>query len=203
MTCQCGGTGWVRHQDGDRTAVRQCDCLKRRIRNRRLQDLPERFRDSTFENYKPIDDTDRAALELLRSEPNRSFYMYGDYGRGKTHLAAAQYKAIVESGQAVAWRSMWDLIRELQEADTKDVTSMVIQNTRYSESFHLFVDDLDKFKASEYRDDTLYDVFDTIYRRRLSLTITTNYSLLVLAETGKLSQAIIRRIDETCKAVQV
>lgn len=195
----CKGTGFKR----EGSAVRPCECRQQRIREARLSALPERFRTATFGNYVPIDAIQERALNCLSDNPAGSFFLFGDYARGKTHLASAQYRALVDSGHTVAWRSMGELLEELRRAAVNDETSTVVQAIRYSDVFHLFIDDIDKFKTTEFKHEVLFEVFDALYRRHLGVTVTSNYGLRFLAETERVHPAIIRRIDDMCRVVEV
>lgn len=183
--------------------MRPCECRQQRIREARLSALPERFRTATFGNYVPIDAIQERALNCLSDNPAGSFFLFGDYARGKTHLASAQYRALVDSGHTVAWRSMGELLEELRRAAVNDETSTVVQAIRYSDVFHLFIDDIDKFKTTEFKHEVLFEVFDALYRRHLGVTVTSNYGLRFLAETERVHPAIIRRIDDMCRVVEV
>src|SRR5688572_14090353 len=195
----CRGTGWVRLDGG----VRRCECARKRIADEQFRAIPPRFRGCRFENYVPIDGIQEAALGKILSNPGRGLFLHGGYGRGKTHLAVAQYRSLIDAGQTCSWRSMSELIHELQEAEIRNAHSAVLHRTRYAESFHLFIDDIDKFKPTDWKGEALFDLFDTIYRRELALTITSNWNLQALIENERVHPSIVRRIDETCLVVQV
>lgn len=201
--CACGGDGWIRIVEGGRTGVKRCICARRLVYEQYLNAIPARFRLSSFENYVPMDPMQERALSALKAVPHGSFFLWGNYGRGKTHLATAQYRALIEGGQSCAFRSMGELLRELTDAVVRDETSTVIQSARYAESFHLFIDDIDKFKSTEFKHEALFDLLDTLYKRKLGLTITSNYGLGLLVEMERVHPAIVRRIDDMCRAVQV
>jgi chromosomal replication initiation ATPase DnaA len=99
---------------------------------------------------------------------------------------------------------MGELISELRHGEINpDYFSIVRHRVRYSDQFHLFVDDIDKFKGTDFKFEVLFDLFDTLYKRNLSLTVTSNYSLAELANSEHLNPAIIRRIDDICQAIEV
>ena len=56
---------------------------------------------------------------------------------------------------------------------------------------------------TEFKAESLFDLFDTISRRCLGLTVTSNYSLEELGRGGLLHPAIVRRIDDLCVSVEV
>lgn len=195
----CQGTGFQRGNGG----VFRCACSRKRLQEAQLAAIPERFRGCTFENFRPVDDIDAAALAKIHANPGAGLYLWGEYGRGKTHLAVAQYKSLVDAGQSCAWRSMGELLSEVRAAEVHDRHSLVLSRARYADSFHLFLDDIDKFKPTEFKGEAMFDLFDTLYRRKLALTVTTNWSLRVLAEGERLHPAIARRLDDMCLAVRV
>lgn len=181
----------------------RCDCSTKRIAAAKLEAVPQRFRACSLENYVPVDEVQEAGLSVVKANIGASLFLYGGYRRGKTHLAVAQYKALVSAGEGCLWRSMGELIHELRSADVKDEFSQVLQRARYDASFHLFVDDIDKFKPTDWKGEALFDLFDTIYRRDLRVTITSNWDLRSLVEDDKVHPAIVRRIDDMCTAVQL
>ncbi len=166
--------------------------------------IGERFRNCSFESYIPEDDRQTLALGAMRERPAGNFYLAGGYRRGKTHLMVAQYRTIVESGQSCLFVTMSELLYELRRKETDpDYFSVVADRVKYAEGFHLFIDDLDKFKPTDFRDQALYNLIDTIYRRKLGLTVTTNLSLGMMAESERLDPAIIRRIDDMCEVIEL
>src|SRR5262245_10220578 len=85
----CRGVGWIRHVIGEHDGVTQCVCLKQKIVRAKIAALPERFRTSSFASYIPRDDAQAAALYEICRHVFGNFYLCGNYGRGKTHLASA------------------------------------------------------------------------------------------------------------------
>jgi DNA replication protein DnaC len=197
---ECGGTGYVRTDRG----VYRCECQRRKIIAQKLQEIPERFRESTFANYVPIDARQEQALERVASDFTRAYFLFGDYARGKTHLATAQYKKLIEIERPCMFLSMAELIAELRRAEMDfDYFCTVRQRVRYTERFHLFVDDIDKYKSTDFKFEVLFDLFDTIYKRQLGLTVTSNCSLRELVSSQTVHASIVRRIDDTCQVVEV
>lgn len=98
---------------------------------------------------------------------------------------------------------MGELLSELTAATVRDETSLVVQSVRHADSFHLFIDDLDKFKSTEFKHEVLFELFDLLYRRKLGVTVTSNYGLRFLVETERVHPAIVRRIDDMCEVVRV
>ncbi len=200
----CADSGWVHVQRDGASGVQRCECKRQRAVAEKLRMIPERFRNCSFENYKPEDERQAEALVSLQSNPGSSFYLHGGYRRGKTHLAVAQYRVLVQAGQSCVFQSITELIHELRRAEMDDsYFSLTLERVRHADDFHLFLDDIDKFKGTEFKSETLFDLFDTLYRRKLSLTITSNWDLRTLVENEKLDSAVVRRIDDICTALPV
>ena len=199
----CGGTGWIYPQQQTSAGVRRCACLLERITESRFQLIAARFRDCSLDNYEPIDEVQKQAVRAIQKDPGDSFFLHGMYGRGKTHLEVAQYKIIAKSGKPCLFRSMSDLLHEIQSAELRGEPSVTLERVKYENTFHLFIDDIDKFKPSEFRSQAIFDLIDGIYRRNLSVTITSNLSVTGLTQLERLEPAVLRRIDDMCIAVQV
>jgi hypothetical protein len=101
-------------------------------------------------------------------------------------------------------RTSTQLLIELQRMEfNTDFCSPVLSQVRTGKRYHLFWDDADKFKMTDFKSQGLFDLVDTIYRNNLSLTLTSNFSLSELVDLEKLHPSLIRRIDEICKVVRV
>ena len=182
----------------------RCQCQRDKIVRAKLDAIPKRFEDSRLTNYVPMDSKQQAVLDTVAKDFTKNFFFHGNYGRGKTHLAVAQYVELVKIERPCCFISIHDLVSELRRSEMDpDYFCTVRQRVRHEKQFHVIVDDLDKFKPTDFRFEALYDFFNKIYANKLGLTITSNYSLQQLAEANLLDGAILRRIDEICEAVEV
>lgn len=200
----CGGTGYVRVERNGTSGVAQCECRKKRVLDSQIRAISERFRHCTFANYVPTDALETKAVERIQATPGGNFYLYGAYRRGKTHLAVAQCRMLAEAGESCMFLSMADLLHELRRKELDaEYFSKVVERVKYAETFHLFIDDIDKFKPTEFKAEGLYGLFNTIYARKLGITVTTNLSLQALTDSEKLDPAIVRRLDDICEAIEL
>jgi len=182
----------------------RCECQKQKALRQKLSAIPTRFQDATFASYTPQDSRQRSAVALMSSEITKSFFAFGEYRRGKTHLAISQYRKLVEIERSCALFSMTELLGELRKAEIdSDYFSQVRHRIRHADSFHLFIDDIDKFKTSDFKAEALFDLIDTIYKRNLGLTITSNYSIQQLGESGRLDWSVLRRIDDISEVIEL
>lgn len=181
-----------------------CDCRRQKILRVRLQDIPERFRDVTFQGFIPRSVPQQEIRDRIWNDFTGSYFICGDYGCGKTHLATAQYIRLLQIERSAMFFTMAELLGELhRSALDSDYFCTVRHRARSAEKFHLFIDDIDKFKVTDFKHEVLFDLMDTIYKRKLGLTITSNYTLSELATAGSVHPSIVRRIDDICAVVQL
>lgn len=197
----CRDTGHISIEAG----VVRCECQKQRIIAKKLSSIPARFRTASFANYQPIDGKQTRAKERMSAEFTKSYYISGPYGTGKTHLATAQYIQLVRIEQPCMFLTMGELINELRRAELEQDTyyCQVREKCRYADRFHLFIDDLDKFKPTDFKAEALFDLIDTVYKRNLMLTITSNYSLSELSAIQSIHPSVLRRIDDICGVIEL
>jgi DNA replication protein DnaC len=142
---------------------------------------------------------------MMREDPNGSWYLTGSYGSGKTHLLYAQYREMVVAGKIRChMRTTRELVEELRHAEfDDDFISPVIAKASKPEPYHLFWDDIDKLKTTDFKTEVLFDLVDSLYRQKHGLTVTSNYSMGDLIERERLHPAIVRRLDDTCRVVEL
>lgn len=212
----CRGTLWVPLKEG---LVKRCDCQKRRIAQERirviLEDWPE-YQQAALETYQPLQGSpeQKNAFLRIKENPRGSLLLTGLYSRGKTHLMIAQYRHLALSGEKCELRSARGLIEELRKTDAppdsgKEFISPVLQLVNLAPAGHLFIDDIDKAPArSGFRLEMLFDLFDTIKRRQLGLTVTSNLPL-VSKQPGKpdlravLGEPVASRLYRICEEIQL
>jgi DNA replication protein DnaC len=113
----CDGTGWRRIKQEGAVRLKQCECVKEKIRTARLSAIPERFKDSTFDSHGPRNPKQARALDLMREDSRSNWYLTGSYGSGKTHLLYAQYREVVLGGKLrFHVRTTRELVEELRRA---------------------------------------------------------------------------------------
>jgi DNA replication protein DnaC len=185
--------------------MKQCDCLADKARARYLAMIPERFKDSSFESFKPRDPKQERALSLLQKDPGSSWYLTGAYGNGKTHLLYAQYREIVISGKVRCHvRTTRELVEELRRAELdQEFISPVLAAASRPAPYHLFWDDIDKLKLTDFKTEVLFDLVDSLYRQKHGVTVSGNYSMWDLVEHERMHPAIVRRLDDMCRVIEV
>ncbi len=203
---------------GARNFLMECPCVTTRretaVRERQTQEhqrrvrtllaqagIGVRHRDATFETFETATAT-CSAVEACRAfvdrfpDGGRGLTLCGPPGTGKTHLAVAITRALVERGIAavivnvpllfVTFRSALHGERPWQFDQLLDLILTCD---------HLALDDLGRERLTEWVEETLYLVLNARYEHRLSTSITTNLPLDDLRR--RLGDPIIDRLAET------
>ena len=79
----------------------------------------------------------------------------------------------------------------------------VIAAASKHEPDHLFWDDSDKMKSTGFKTELPFDLADNLYRQKQGLTVAGNDSMRDLAEHERMHPAIVRRLDDRRRLVEV
>jgi DNA replication protein DnaC len=205
-TCRiCSDTGWRRAEGEEFIGLKRCECVKEKSIATRFAQIPECFKDSTFVSYRPRSPKQERALARMLEDPGGSWYLTGDYGSGKTHLLYAQYREMVLADTIRCHvRTTRGLVEELRRAEfDDDFVSPVLTAASKPEPYHLFWDDIDKLKPTDFKTEILFDLVDSLYRQKHGITVTGNFSMRNLIEYERLHPAIVRRLDNICRAMEL
>src|SRR5262249_40366508 len=127
MSCPlCDDTGWKSAGDdsaaGPRRVVR-CDCWRDRLGRERLAEagIPKRYQHCTLANFAAYNESlERAAAQAKRLAEafpvvGRGLFLEGQPGVGKTHLAVAVLKQVIQtSGARGLFYDTRDLLRVIR-----------------------------------------------------------------------------------------
>jgi DNA replication protein DnaC len=111
--------------------------------------------------------------QTFARSPEGTLAFYGSFGTGKTHLLAAIANAVTATGRIcrfVSAVSLFDAIGERigQGEDYHDLLHRAIAAPL------LLLDDLDKLKPSEFREETLYKILNGRSSAGLPLALSSN-----------------------------
>jgi DNA replication protein DnaC len=209
----CEDTGWERVWDKENT-VKRCRCMKDKILKMRIRQILENWKeyaDASMDNFKPRTAGQERAINAIREDPAGSFFIHGTFSQGKTRLMICQFRRLAELGIQCEIRTAKELIRELQLADAPvevgktAFESPVLKLANLAPNGHLFIDDIEKAGArSGFRVEALFSLFDTIKRRKIGLTFTSNMPFVKpkgLSLTTEMSDQIVSRLDAICTKV--
>lgn len=183
-----------------------CTCQLEKRKKLLLSFIPRTYQVKSFDNFKATKKT-REAWYMIKRNPKESFFLSGPFGTGKTHLAIAQYKALIESGYTrTLFLKERDLLDDMQAQAYKEeyIPKLPLEWLKVQKSFHLFLDDLGKTKPTEDRSDQLFRMFEIIIDNGFNLTITTNLSDVELAKRygENVGGGIVRRIHGICEGLE-
>lgn len=161
--------------------------------------ITPRFRDRTFENFQ-VHGLNRVAFEAaVQFDPQsgQGLMLYGSYGIGKTHLAAAIANRFIGK-MSVLYISCPDLLLEIRES---------INGKGKPERFAvarqvplLVLDDIGAEKPSDWVRETLFVLINHRYEYKLPTVFTTNCTLEELEV--RLGGRIVSRIAEMCRCIK-
>lgn len=141
--------------------------------------LGERFSDvplaeKTFETFQVYRQPE--AYEAARGftlNPTGSFVLYGPYGTGKTHLLAAICNELRGVEMASRFTTAPKLFKAIQlEIGHHDDFYKIMRKAIMTPL--LVLDDVDKAKPSEFREETYYEIIDERTKHGRPIAISTN-----------------------------
>jgi DNA replication protein DnaC len=111
--------------------------------------------------------------QTFAERPEGTLALYGSFGTGKTHLLAAIANAVTAAGHRCRFASVVSLFDALQERIQcgQDYHELV---RKAIEAPLLVLDDLDKLKPSEFREETLYKLLNGRSTSCLPLALSAN-----------------------------
>lgn len=146
--------------------------------------IPRRYSACTFEGFKCASGSsqDRALLRaqsLVNEYPavDRGLLFMGPAGVGKTHLAVAIIRGLIEKGFAGAFSEFGALLKEIQDSYnpiSKSSELKVLAPIYQSEV--LVLDELGATVPTDWVRDTMYQIINKRYNDNKLTIFTTNYS---------------------------
>ncbi len=182
----CRGTGWV--VTAERQSVEPCSQCRERLRVQRLLEksgLPPRYLRQGFAEFSPIHRLQEKALQTAVEfvhhfdGSERGLLFSGPCGVGKTHLAAAILRTLVEERQLPCrFVDETELLRRLQYSYDRDAPETEREVLRPLMFSPLVVwDDLGTGRPTEWVRETIHTVINHRYTHRKLTVFTTNLPL--------------------------
>jgi DNA replication protein DnaC len=183
----CGGAGYYKEAvpfgHPHFGVLFPCECKLAEKELRRIEELErisnlELFRDKTFESFNPdIPGVRRAYLRAVEyaRRPQGWLILFGNYGAGKTHLAAAIANVALRRQTRVLFAIVPDLLDHLRA--TFGPSSEVEYDDRFEtirEVPLLILDDLGTENATSWAREKLFQIINYRYNDALPTVITSN-----------------------------
>ena len=186
MPCAlCDDTGWTPIEDGGVRRVVRCECWRAQVGQNRLAgaNIPKRYQHCTLANFTAYNESlEKAVARAARVADtfpvvSQGLLLEGQPGVGKTHLAVAVLKQVIESsgarGMFYDTRELLRLIRSTYDPSIRTTELEVLRPVMAADL--LVLDDLGAEKTSEWVDETMNLIVNTRYNERRLTIFTSNY----------------------------
>lgn len=192
-TCpRCGGTGFIIVEGASVSSAKPCDC-RMQGRSQRVEEragIPPLYRHASFDNFvipgteNPIARREMTTVLLavkafVRDFPNEhrpGLLLTGDPGTGKTHLAIAALRAIVEKCGFDAlffdYQTLLDQIRSGYDPSSNSANKEAYRSALDIDI--LLLDDLGTHRPTDWVEDTVTSLITHRCNHRKALIATTN-----------------------------
>ncbi|HUR34244.1 MAG TPA: ATP-binding protein [Vicinamibacterales bacterium] len=186
MPCPfCDDTGWKPVEDNGVRRVVRCDCKRQLAGQLRLAsaNIPKRYQHCTIGNFTAYNESLRkAAMQAARLADEfpavtKGLFLEGQPGVGKTHLAVAILKQVIERtgarGLFYDTRDLLRVIRSTYDPSTRTTELEILRPVMVADL--LVLDDLGAEKTSEWVEETMNLIVNTRYNERRLTIFTSNY----------------------------
>jgi DNA replication protein DnaC len=186
MPCPiCDDTFWRPVEENGVRRVVRCDCWRENLGRQRLNEanIPKRYQHCTLANFTAYNESlERAVAQAGRiasSFPavSRGLLLEGQPGVGKTHLAVAVLKQVIQTaGARGLFYDTRDLLRVIRSTYDPAIRTTELEVLRPVMTADLLVlDDLGAEKTSEWVEETMNLIVNTRYNERRATVFTSNF----------------------------
>jgi DNA replication protein DnaC len=186
----CGGTGWKIIERGGLTGAARCRCAEEAMATALKDDsgIPPNSARASLDNFQIPQDNPIArkglgtVLMQVRSfvrefpTPERpGLLLVGGTGTGKTHLAVAALKALIDKGHQGLFLDYQRLLERIRSS--YDITSGISDRDAYRSALEvdvLLLDELGAHRMSDWVEDTITAIVTYRANNRKPLIATTN-----------------------------
>src|ERR1043165_8369155 len=211
----CGGTGW---EFVEGKGVRPCKCKKTGRADVLLQHsrIPNRFLHCTFDNFEVLQPSlARAAMatrKFVEEYPvvDVGMLFLGRCGVGKTHLAVAGLKELIEKGISGLFYDFRDLLKEIQDSYNPNTrTSELKILAPVFDTEVLVLDELGASKPTEWVQETMTHIINKRYLDKKITIFSSNYMDMTIGSaytetlTERVGVRLRSRLKEMCKQILI
>jgi DNA replication protein DnaC len=219
MTCSfCNGTGWKLIDQGGREVVARCSCWQESLVQRLLADaqIPRRYHHCSFERFETygnekLENAVKEARLLAKTFPvvSKGLFIHGRPGVGKTHIAVAALRQVIEEKRAHGlFYDLSELLKLIRHTYNPSVGTSETDILRpVMEAELLVLDDLGREKTSLWVEETLNLIVNTRYNERRVTIFTSNYDVGELDDPDSLQVRVgfrmYSRLHEMCEFLHI
>ncbi|MBQ9042328.1 MAG: ATP-binding protein [Eggerthellaceae bacterium] len=192
--CHCDGATAARvaemQAEEERLAAERRNSEIRRLMG---AGLPERYLGAEHPNAEAIADLWWDGM---------GFFIDGQQGTGKTHLAAAVFRTLCKMGCGARFVVVPDLMEAMRSRKTEDRD----QTARLATVDVLVLDDLGKETPTPYACERLFDIVNARYNAMLPIGVTSNFTRGEIAQRlteGDVGRSIASRLCEMTRRVHL
>jgi DNA replication protein DnaC len=228
-TCPiCDGTGWKIVERAGLSGAERCTCYDAKRAVREAAGIPPNYRLATLDNFEVRVQDNHTATTAMRQAlsdvkgfvrefpvgPHPGLLLIGETGVGKTHLAVAALKALLDKGHEGIFYDYQNLLERIR--DGFDPSSGAANREVYRSALDtqvLLLDDLGSHRTTEWVEDTITSIITYRCNHQKPLIATTNlpdhglvgrdkdYARKTLGEI--IGQRARSRLHEMCKVVEM
>lgn len=114
-----------------------------------------------------------ATVKSFQDIMRGTLVLHGSFGTGKTHLLAALCNTLHEQDKACLFANVTKLFAAIQDRVSRQASYVSLLNRAMYTPF-LVLDDIDKAKATDFRQEIYFAIMDERTRRELPTAISTN-----------------------------
>ncbi len=186
----CGGTGWKIVERAGLSGAERCECsfASQNAAIKENSRIPVNYQEASFNNFIVPQDNPIARAGLgkvlmevrgfVREYPameRPGLLLVGEPGTGKTHLAVAAMRALLEKGHEGVFFDYQNLLDKIRSG--YDSTSGASDREAYRAALDapvLLLDDLGAHRVTEWVEDTVTSIITDRCNHRKTLIATTN-----------------------------
>ncbi|MCJ7586400.1 MAG: ATP-binding protein [Candidatus Aminicenantes bacterium] len=181
----CQGNRWVLEESGGSVRARRCGCLAERRSKVLLEQarIPRRYQSCSIETFEEHNDSHKNAKKICKKlidnypEQYTGLLFLGDCGVGKTHLAVAIIKELIEKKSACCiFYDCRELIRNIYSSFSSE--SPVSDSEIIAPIIHsdvLVLDELGAKQDTPWVEEVIFYIINSRYNEKKLTIFTSNY----------------------------